>query len=159
MTVQFGYDKKQVVQGLRYHFLNRREIKILLILVNVFAIVSAGLFYFKLLQPLAFLLFSTLWFILMLTIWRILPASIYRRSATFKDKFIMHLDPDKILLETERGNQAWPWTRFSSFVESPYFFHLYFNPRTFFLLPKEAFLNITDLQEIRNLLREKIAKG
>lgn len=159
MTVQFGYDKKQVLQGLRYHFLNRREIKILLILVNVFAIVSAGLFWFKLLQPIAFLIFSLLWFILMLIIWRILPASIYRRSATFKDKFIMHLDSDQVVLETERGNQAWPWTRFSSFIESPYFFHLYFNPRTFFLLPKESFGNITDLQEIRNLLREKIEKA
>lgn len=159
MTVQFGYDKKQVLQGLRYHFINRREIKVLLIMVNVFAIVSAGLFYFKLLQPIVFLVFSLLWFILMLTIWRILPATIYRRSATFRDKFIMHIDSDQVVLETERGNQSWAWDRFSSFIESPYFFHLYFNPRTFFLLPKESFGDIVDVQQIRNLLREKIGKA
>ena len=159
MTVQFGYDKKQVLQGLRYHFINRREIKILLILINVFAIVSAVLFYFKLIQALAFLIFSLLWFVLMLIIWRILPISIYRRSATFRDQFIMHFEAERIVLETERGNQGWPWQKISHFVESPYFFHLYFDSRSFFLVPKDSFKDITDLQEIRRLLREKVGKS
>ena len=71
MTVFFGYNKKQVIQALRYHFLNRPEIKILLIFVNVFAIASAVLLYFKIIQPLSFFFFSLLWFILMLVFWRI----------------------------------------------------------------------------------------
>ena len=58
----FTYNKNKVIQALRYHFITRREIKIMLILVNVFAIVSAALFYLKLIQPLAFLLSSVLWF-------------------------------------------------------------------------------------------------
>ena len=58
MTIYFGYDKKQVIQALRYHFLTRPEIKILLILVNVFAILSAVLFGFDKIQPLAFLFFQ-----------------------------------------------------------------------------------------------------
>ena len=69
MLIQFGYDKKQVLQALRYHFLSRPEIKILLILVNVFAIVSAGLFFFKKISPLAFLISSVLWFVLMIVFW------------------------------------------------------------------------------------------
>jgi hypothetical protein len=158
MTVQFGYDKKQVIQALRYHFLMRPEIKFLLIIVNVFAIASAVLLYLKKIQALSFLVFSLLWFVLVVIIWRILPGSIYRKSVTFRDHFIMHFTEDSVVLETERGSKGWPWTKFSHFVESPYFFHLYFDARSFFLVPKDSFKDITELQETRQLLREKIPK-
>lgn len=158
MTVHFSYDKKQVIQALRYHFLNRPEIKTLLIIVNVFAITSAVMLYFKVIQPLSFLFFSVLWFILMLVIWRILPGSIYRRSHTFKDEFTIHFDESQVLLQTERGEKGWSWKSFTHFVESPYFFHLYFDPRSFFLVPKGSFKDIEEIQEARHLLREKIGK-
>ena len=158
MTVQFGYDKKQVIQALRYHFLMRQEIKVLLVLINVFAITSAVLFAMKKIQAISFLIFSFLWFCLMLVIWRILPGSIYRRSLTFQDQFIMHFEEENVVLETAKGSKGWPWKKFSYFVESPYFFHLYFDARSFFLVPKEAFKSITDLQEAREMLRKKIGK-
>ena len=158
MTISFGYEKKQVIQALRYHFLSRPEIRILLIFVNVFAITSAVLFYFKIIQAISFLLFSVLWFLLLLVIWRILPGSIYRRSATFQDHFVMHFEDDLVRLETERGTKGWAWKSFTHFVESPYFFHLYFDPRSFFLVPKDSFKDITEIQEARSLLREKIGR-
>src|SRR5438067_13017126 len=104
MTIQFGYDKKQVIQALRYHFLMRPEIKILLILVNVFAITSAVLFALKKIQPLSFLIFSFLWFLLMLVIWRIFPSSIYKKSLTFHDNFSMHFENENVVLETVKGS-------------------------------------------------------
>ncbi len=58
MRVSFKYDKKQVIQALRYHFLTRPEIKILLICINLFAIASAILYAFKKIQALSFLMFS-----------------------------------------------------------------------------------------------------
>src|SRR5438105_1038570 len=158
MTVQFGYNKKQVIQALRYHFLMRPEIKILLILINVFAIASAIFFAFKKILALSFLIFSLLWFVLMLVIWRILPASIYRRNITFRDHFTMHFDEESVVLETAKGSKGWAWSRFSHFVESPYFFHLYFDARSFFLVPKDSFKSITELQEARQLLRARIVK-
>jgi hypothetical protein len=158
MTVQFGYDKKQVIQALRYHFLMRPEIKVLLVLINVFAITSAVLFAMKKIQALSFLIFSFLWFVLMLVIWRILPGSIYRRSLTFQDHFIMHFEDENVVLETAKGSKGWPWNKFSYFVESPYFFHLYFDARSFFLVPKDSFTSITDLQTARDMLRQKIGK-
>lgn len=158
MTVQFGYDKKQVIQALRYHFLMRPEIKILLILINVFTITSAVLFAFKKIQALSFLIFSFLWFFLMLTIWKILPGSIYRKSVTFQDHFIMHFEEENVVLETAKGAKGWAWKQFSHFVESPYFFHLYFDPRSFFLVPKDSFKSITDLQTAQDLLRKNIGK-
>ncbi|QEC41903.1 YcxB family protein [Pseudobacter ginsenosidimutans] len=158
MTVQFGYDKKQVIQALRYHFLMRPEIKILLIFINVFAILSAILFAYKIIQPVSFLMFSVLWFILMLVIWRVLPSSIYKRSSTFKDHFIMHFNENAVTLETERGSKDWSWESFSKFIESPYFFHLYFDARSFFIIPKEAFVDIADLQKVRQWMKTKISK-
>jgi len=158
MTVHFGYDKKQVIQALRYHFLMRPEIKVLLILVNLFAIASAVLFYLQEIQPLSFLIFSVLWFVLMLLIWTILPGSIYRKSQTFRDHFTMHFENEVVVLETGKGAKGWPWKQFSHFVESPYFFHLYFDARSFFLVPKDSFKDITSLQEVRQLLRDKIGR-
>ncbi len=158
MTVHFGYDKKQVIQALRYHFLTRPEIKFLLVLINVFAIASAILFALKKIQPLAFLFFSLMWFILMLVIWRILPGSIYKKAHTFQDEFSITFDEDGVVLKNNRGSKNWSWKIFSRFLESPYFFHLYFDTRSFFLVPKDAFKGITDIQEARKMLKVKIPK-
>jgi hypothetical protein len=158
MTVHFGYDKKQVIRALRYHFLMRPEIKVLLILINLFAIASFVLFSLNKIQALSFLIFATLWFLLMLVIWQVLPASIYRKSQTFRDTFTMHFDDEAVVLETMKGAKGWPWKAFSHFVESPYFFHLYFDARSFFLVPKEAFKDITAQQSVRQLFRDKIGK-
>ena len=83
----FTYNKAKVIQALRYHFISRREIKLLMILVNVFAILSAALFFFKKISPLAFLISSFLWFVLMILFWYLLPQVIYRNASTFKDRF------------------------------------------------------------------------
>jgi len=158
MTIHFGYDKKQVLQALRYHFITRPEIKILLIVVNVFTVVSAVLVYMHKIQPISFLIFSILWFLLIVVIWRILPSSIYKKSHTFQDNFSMSFNENAVVLSTSRGEQAWQWKNFSTFVESPYFFHLYFNSRSFFLVPKDAFKGIIEVQEARKLIRDKIIK-
>ncbi|MBC8033506.1 MAG: YcxB family protein [Chitinophagaceae bacterium] len=159
MTIYFGYEKKQVIQALRYHFLTKPEIRIVLILINVFAIGSAILFALGKVKPIAFLLFSLMWFILMLAIWSMLPRNIYRKSQTFKDEFSMTFDQDGVVLKNERGNmQNWAWQNFTHYLESPFFFHLYFNTRSFFLVPKDAFEDITTLQEIKGLIRSKLKK-
>jgi hypothetical protein len=158
MIIHFGYEKKQVLQALRYHFISRPEIKILLIVVNVFALASALMFAFKWIQALSFLIFSLLWFMLILTVWRILPASIYKRQLTFQDRFSMRFEDEGVELSTEKGSKAWPWAAFSTFVESPYFFHLYFDARSFFLVPKDAFEDINQLQQVRQLMKERIKK-
>jgi hypothetical protein len=158
MTIQFGYEKKQVLQALRYHFLSRPEIKVLLIVINLFALASAALFAFKKIQALPFLIFSFLWFMLLLVIWRLLPSSIYNKAHTFQDHFSMRFGEQGVELSNASGAKEWYWDSFSSFVESPYFFHLYFDARSFFLVPKDAFQYITQLQEVRALMKEKIKK-
>jgi len=114
------------------------------------------LFAFKKIQGLSFLIFSLLWFSLMLVIWRILPASIYRRAATFQDNFSIRFEEEGVELSNQNGSKAWPWTAFSSYLESPYFFHLYFDARSFFLVPKDAFVDVAQLQAVRQLIKEKL---
>ncbi len=60
MTVYFGYQKAQVLQALRYHFISRPEIKVLIVVVNIFTILTAILVYLHRIQPLSFLIFSAL---------------------------------------------------------------------------------------------------
>jgi len=151
----FTYNKQKVLQALRYHFITRKEIKVMMIAVNVFAILSAGLFFFKKVSPLAFLVSSVLWFTLMIAFWFILPKAIYRRAATFRDRFKVTFRDDEMMLENERGSRSWPWTAFSSFIESPHFFHLYFDSRSFFIIPKEAF-SADDIPVARKFLKQKI---
>jgi len=158
MIIHFTYDKKQVLSALRHHFISRPEIKILLIVVNIFTILSAVLFYLHKIQPVSFLLFSLLWFLLLISFWYLLPMSIYRKSMTFKDRFSMDINENEVVLKTGRGSRAWDWNEFSNFLETPYFFHLYFSSRAFFLVPKEAFQDLESLQETRSLLRRKLKK-
>src|ERR1700760_1724618 len=131
MTIHFGYNKKQVLDGLRGQFFGRPQIRIMVIMINVFPLLSAVLFALKKIQALPFLIFSVLWFFLWISIRRLLPLSIYKKSATFQDTFILNLEDQGILLETKKGQQLWEWSVFSGFKETAYFFHVYFDARSF----------------------------
>jgi hypothetical protein len=159
MTSQyFTYNKPKVIQALRYHFITRREIKIMMILVNVFAIISAALFFFKKVSPLSFLVSSVLWFVLMIVFWFLLPQMIYKKSPTFQDRLQAILTAGEFRIENEKGGRSWPWADFSTWMESPHFFHLYFNSRSFFIVPKDAF-DGDEVHEARKILKAKIVKG
>jgi YcxB-like protein len=151
----FTYSKPKVLQALRYHFITRKEIKIMVIVVNVFAIIAAGFYFLKKVNAYAFIASSILWFSLMISFWYILPNVIYRKAATFKDHFKVRFEPQHMFIENERGSKSWPWSAFSTMIESPNFFHLYFDSRSFFIIPKDAF-EPDQVNEARRILREKI---
>lgn len=129
----------------------------MLILVNVFSIVSAALFFLKKISPLAFLISALLWFVMMIAFWFLMPYMVYKRSATFKDSFKATVAPDGFGIENERGGRNWHWSAFSTFMESPHFFHLYFDTRSFFIVPKDAFEG-DDVHNARKMLQANIKK-
>ncbi len=159
MTIHFSYDKRQVMQALRYHFISRPEIRIMLIVVNVFALTCAVLYYFKRITPLAVLTGSFMWFFLMISFWFVMPAMVYKRASTFKDSFTMRFEEEGFSLGNERGSKAWPWKALSTFMETPNFFHLYFDSRSFFLVPKNSFNNSDEIYELRQLLKTKVKRS
>jgi hypothetical protein len=157
MQLSFNYDKKKVIQALRYHFISRPEIKIMMILTNVFAITAAALFYFKKIRPEPFFLGTIIWLMMLLAVWYFLPYTIYRKSPTFKDDFIIDFSDTHVHLENEKGAVNWEWKKFASWLETPNFFHLYFNPKSFFLIPKDE---MTDdfRHSLRGMLNTNIGK-
>ena len=159
MTIYFGYQKAQVMQALRYHFISRREIKLMIILVNVFAAFAIILFLAKKVQPVAFLMSSFLWVVLMISFWFILPMVVYRRAITFKHEFSMDFNDEGFTLRHAKGFKEWPWTALKNYLESPHFFHLYFDTRSFFLVPKSGCKDVEEVQELRALIKSKVAKG
>ncbi len=158
MMISFQYEKRQVLQALRYHFISKPEIKAMIILVNVFAIASVLLYSFGKVNALAFLVGSTLWIVLMISFWFVLPAAVYKRSETFKHAFSMDFSDNSFTLQHEHGSRSWPWKDLSHFIESPHFFHLYFDPRSFLLVPKSGFSDRDEVSDMRKLLREKIRR-
>ena len=129
----------------------------MMILVNVFAVSSAALFFFKKISPFAFLISSALWFIMMILFWFLLPTIIYKNAKTFKDRLRVILGDTNLTLENEKGSRNWNWSDFSIWMESPHFFHLYFSNRSFFIIPKEAFEGDSE-HDARKILAEKIKK-
>jgi len=136
MQLSFSYQKPKVIQALRYHFVQSPEIRIMLVLVNVFAIVAAILFYTKKIRPEPFFLGSVIWMGLMASFWYFLPNNIYHKADTFKDKFIINFNDVAVVLENERGEMIWHWNKFSKYFESPHFFHLYFDAKSFLSFQK-----------------------
>jgi len=151
----FEYNKPKTIQALRYHFISRREIKFMMVLVNVFAMLSAGLYYFKKISPTAFLLSSVLWFLMMIMFWFLLPRIIYRKSPSFKDQFKVDISATNFTLENQKGSRSWDWSELYSWMESPHFFHVYFSSTAFFIIPKEAF-ETEDLTKVRGYFKDNI---
>jgi YcxB-like protein len=158
MNISFRYERKKVIQALRYHFISKRDIRILIILVNVFALFAAAMFFWKKITPVAFLLSSFLWFCLMAAFWYILPFTVYSRAKTFRDSFDLTFLDAYMQIENPNGTKHWKYKDFRYFLETPNFFHLYVDERSFFLIPKDAFTDSDEIQAARLLLREKIGQ-
>ena len=154
MTIQFAYDKRQVIQGLRYHFISRPEIKTVLIVVECLCPPvdrtlctgknnSAGFYHeFDALdcaRRSVSGLSCRVWF----TGVRNVPA-----------RFIMHFDPGQFTLEHEHGSRSWPGPRCPSLSRAR-FFHLYFDSRTFSWYPKAVVPVPEELSELRKMLTEE----
>lgn len=159
MTIYFGYEKAQVIQALRFHFISRREIRLMLVLVNVFALISIILYAFGKVSATAFLTSSFLWLVLMASFWFILPGIVYRKAITFKHEFSMTFEQEGFTLTHEKGSKSWPWKALKNYLESPHFFHLYFDSRSFFLVPKNGCKDTDEVYELRQLIKSKVNKG
>lgn len=158
MRLSFAYDKRQVMQALRYHFISRLEIRLLIIAVNVFAIGSVILYALDTVTPFAFLLSSCLWLVLMIALWWFLPWMVYRQTRAFQHDFDMAFSEDGFELSRAGKGNRWPWTDLQRWRETPFFFHLYFDERSFWLVPKDAMTDEDRLQ-LRQWLQAFVNAG
>ena len=154
MSFLIHYNKNEVLQALRYHFIKQSEIKVLMIAVNIYAIVTAVLLFHKKIRPELFLFGSVLWLILMLFFWYLLPTLFYKKTNLFKSSWNFSYNQYGANLVSEKAEAQWQWTELTYYFESPYFFHLYFGPKSFFLVAKEN-IPMEDQHEIRGILKQK----
>ena len=129
----------------------------MIILVNVFTLASAVLFYTKQILPFAFIAGSFLWIFLMISFWFVLPGIVYRRASTFRDHFTMNFEEEGFTVGNERGSRSWSWKELKYFLETPRFFHLYFDATSFFLVPKEG-IEGDGVYELRNIIKSHVKK-
>jgi hypothetical protein len=153
MPIQIQYQKSQVIQGLRYHFIKQSEIKGLMLFVNVYAIITAVLLFNKKIRPELFLVGSLLWMLLMVFFWFLLPWLFYRKTSMFKQEWEFNFNNTGASLESVIGRAEWAWSNVTRFFESPLFFHVYFAPKSFFILPKANF-SFEDQQLIRGFFNK-----
>jgi hypothetical protein len=155
MHFSFSYNKKKVLQALRYHFIAQKEIRILFIVILLFDIISAVLYFTNKIRPEPFVLGAFIWFMFLISFWFLMPGTVYRRSQTFREAFTIYFQPDYIALENKNGRVEWQWNRFTKYFESPDFFHLYFSAKSFFIVPKDN-ISKEDQLAIRSLLNTHV---
>lgn len=98
---------------------------------------------------------SCIWVCMMISIWFILPFAIYRKSSTFKESYNIAITESGMRLDNENGFVVWTWNEFSKYYESPHFIHLYFDEKSFFLIPKDNITN--DMKhDLREVLKASI---
>jgi hypothetical protein len=152
MKYSISYIKNEVLQALRYHFIKQSEIKSLMIIVNVYAIVTAVLLFMKKIRPEPFLLGSLLWIVLMIFFWYILPNLFYKKTTLFKEKWEFSFNDKEAKLVSSLGEASWGWETVTHYFESPHFFHFYFAPKSFFIIPKST-ISVEDQHHIRGILK------
>jgi hypothetical protein len=154
MSIEVSYQKAQVLEALRYHFIKQPEIKTLMIVVNVYAILTGILLFLKKIRPELFLLGSVLWIVLLILFWYLMPNIFYKKTALFTYNWDFSFDNQKASLQSMQGEAAWSWEEVSHYFESPHFFHIYFGPKTFFLIPNDN-MTLEIKQTLRAILKKK----
>ena len=158
MHLEFSYNKEEVLNALRYHFLQRGEIKVFR--NTLFILLSFTLlgYAYKLVTVGALVGIAAMIVIIILVFWYMLPVSIYNKAATFKDNIHLNYSEEGIVItsrssETER---QWSWKNFTQVVEAKNFFFLYRGKKNFFLVPTSAFKSGAAQKEVRQLAEDKI---
>ena len=85
MRFSFSYTKNKVLQALRYHFLAQSEIRVMFIVIIIFDLISAILYFNGKIRPEPFLIGAFVWFVFILSFWFFMPYIVYKRSATFRE--------------------------------------------------------------------------
>lgn len=159
MQVDVLYEKNKVLQALRYHFITRPDIKTLAIVIVLFSLIAGVFLFLKKIQPQIFLLASVIWLAYFVIVFYILPLLIYNKGkSVFLSRYTAYFAQDYLSIENEKGRTEWQWNRFSNFFETDNFYHLYFNKRAFFLIPKDN-IEIEQRKQITRLLMNNIRIG
>jgi len=159
MHLEFSYNKEDVLNALRYHFMQRGEIKVFrntLLILMLFAL--AG-YTFQIVTIGALIGIGAMILLIALVFWYLLPVSIYNKAATFKDDIHLNYSEEGIVISTRTSEfqRELSWSNFTQVIEAKKFFFLYRGKKNFFLVPTSAFKSEAAQKEFGKLAKDKIA--
>jgi len=158
MHLEFSYNKEEVLNALRYHFMQRGEIKVFRnTLFTLLAFALAG-YAFKIVTIGALIGISGMVLLIAIAFWFLLPVSIYNKAATFKDNIHLKYSEEGITISTRssENQRLLSWSTFTRVVEAKNFFFLYRGKKNFFLVPTSAFKSEDAQKEFSQLANKKI---
>lgn len=156
--INFTYNKTAVINALRFHFLNRKETKILKVLCAALFL-SALWGYWTSIVSYGLLVGVFVAIVLLTAVfWFLLPASIYKKAKTFHEPSIkLQYNGEGMAIGTQAGARHLPWQSFHRVIETRDFFYLYRNTNSFFLIPANAFSDENDRNTFIGILKGHIS--
>lgn len=139
--LQFTYNKDEVINALRTHFLRRGEIKVFRNTLIILLIATITGFLFQVVNLNALIGILAMMIVIGWAFWYLLPVSTYNKAATFRDNIRVRYNDEGMEISTHQGDRSMAWRNFSQILETRSFFFLYRDKRSFFLIPTSAFDN------------------
>ncbi|GAA4304319.1 YcxB family protein [Compostibacter hankyongensis] len=155
MQINFRYQKAEVINALRFHFLNRAEIRLFRIALFVLLGIAVLGYFLHMVSLPVVVAIALMLAVLLLAFWYLLPLSIYRKAATFKEFIRLQYNEDGVTIGTHVGERSLSWRSFNSVVETATFHYLYRDKKSFFLVPAQAFRDEAERGDFSRLLRSK----
>lgn len=156
MDLRFQYDKQEVINALRFHFMNRPEMKLFKVILMLMVLFAFAGYWMKIVTLQMLIWIFLLFIVLVLVFWYILPYSVYRKARTFREPAIsLHWTDEGITIGTQRGESSLSWNRFHQVLETKHFFYLYSSNKSFFLIPTHAFANREERIAFSELLQNQ----
>lgn len=158
MHLEFSYNKEEVLNALRHHFMQRGEIKVFRNTLIILLLATLGGYVFRLVTPQALTGIAIMVVLLVLVFWYMLPISTYNKAATFKDNIQLQYSEEGMVISTGHSEyqRSISWNNFSRVVETKTFFFLYKDKKSFFLIPTSAFESEAEKKRFGHLLQQKV---
>ena len=154
--LQFTYNREEVINALRFHFLRRGEIKVFRNALVILLLATVIGYVFRLVNFNAMLGIVLMMLVLGWAFWYLLPVSTYNKAATFRDNIRLHYNDEGMAIQTGVGERQLSWRNFNQIVETDSFFYLYRDKRSFFLIPTSAFQSSEAHLQFRELMQRAI---
>lgn len=153
MHLEFTYNKEEVLNALRYHFLQRGEIKVLRNTLFILLACALAGFPFRIVTLTALVGIASMTLLIVLVFWFMLPTSIYNKAHTFKDDIHLKYTEEGITISTRSSDfqRELSWSAFTQIIEAKNFFFLYRGKKNFFLIPTSAFPSEADQKTFEQL--------
>jgi fatty acid desaturase len=158
MHLEFSYNKEDVLNALRYHFMQQGETKVFRNTLFILLAVAVAGYAYSIVTVGAMLGIAAMILLITLVFWYLLPVSIYNKAATFKDDIHLRYSEEGIVISTRtsESQRELSWSNFTKVIEAKNFFFLYRGKKNFFLVPTSAFETEAEQKEFGRLAKNNI---